>query len=331
MRLPNGYGSVTKLSGKRRNPYQVKKTIGWTDKGYPKYLIIGYFPTRKEALAKLAEYNSNPYNLEANNYTVEDVWQLFYKNNNIASSTLAVYKSRYKNFFGSIKNVEYKNIRAYHIEEIMKGATLSDKIGIKTVFKALDNTALKLDIINKAYSSLIQVSGYQAKQKTIFTHEEVEKIYNNRHLPDMDIPLILLYTGMRIGELTQLKIDDVDFKEKIIIIRHSKTKAGTGRQIPIHDKIIEILREKAQNTSDYFYFGHTNYYLYYKFKQALEKLNINHHPHECRHTFRSRLDEANANKKCIDLLMGHKSSDVGTQVYTHKNIDDLRKTIELLK
>ena len=29
MKLPNGYGSVVKLSGKRRKPYQVRKTIGW--------------------------------------------------------------------------------------------------------------------------------------------------------------------------------------------------------------------------------------------------------------------------------------------------------------
>ena len=29
MKLPNGYGSVVKMSGKRRKPYMVRKTIGW--------------------------------------------------------------------------------------------------------------------------------------------------------------------------------------------------------------------------------------------------------------------------------------------------------------
>jgi len=46
--------------------------------------------------------------------------------------------------------------------------------------------------------------------------------------------------------------------------------------------------------------------------------------------FRSRLDLAGANKRGIDLIMGHKSKDVGERVYTHKTIKELREAIELL-
>ena len=71
---------------------------------------------------------------------------------------------------------------------------------------------------------------------------------------------------------------------------------------------------------------------YYEFwNEILNKLEIEHTPHECRHTFRSKLDSAGANKKCIDLLMGHKSKDVGERVYTHKTIEELRQAIELIK
>ncbi len=62
----------------------------------------------------------------------------------------------------------------------------------------------------------------------------------------------------------------------------------------------------------------------------MKQLKMEHTPHECRHTFRSRLDSAGANKKCIDLLMGHKSKDVGERVYTHKTLDELKDTINLL-
>ena len=34
MKNPNGYGSVTKLSGNRRKPFWVRKTVGWNEKGY---------------------------------------------------------------------------------------------------------------------------------------------------------------------------------------------------------------------------------------------------------------------------------------------------------
>lgn len=61
MKNPNGYGSVVKLSGNRRNPYAVRKTIGFNEKGHPIYVFIGYTPTREEGLVMLAKYNSNIY------------------------------------------------------------------------------------------------------------------------------------------------------------------------------------------------------------------------------------------------------------------------------
>ncbi len=51
----------------------------------------------------------------------------------------------------------------------------------------------------------------------------------------------------------------------------------------------------------------------------MERLHMNHTPHECRHTFRSRLDSAGANNVCIDRIMGHKSKETGERVYTHNN------------
>ncbi len=56
MKLPNGYGSVVKLSGKRRKPYQVRKTVGWhydevKDKQVQDMITIGYAATRAEGSA----------------------------------------------------------------------------------------------------------------------------------------------------------------------------------------------------------------------------------------------------------------------------------------
>jgi integrase len=62
----------------------------------------------------------------------------------------------------------------------------------------------------------------------------------------------------------------------------------------------------------------------------MKRIGADHTPHECRHTLRSRLDSAGANKRCIDLIMGHKSKDVGERVYTHKTIQELKDAIELV-
>ena len=62
----------------------------------------------------------------------------------------------------------------------------------------------------------------------------------------------------------------------------------------------------------------------------LKSFGMSHTTHECRHTFRSKLDSAGANKVAIDRIMGHKSQDVGERIYTHKTIAELKQAIELL-
>lgn len=67
MKLPNGFGTVYKLSGNRRNPYIVRKTVGWeldtvNGKAIQKYITIGFAPTKEKGLEMLREYNKNPYN-----------------------------------------------------------------------------------------------------------------------------------------------------------------------------------------------------------------------------------------------------------------------------
>ncbi len=71
--------------------------------------------------------------------------------------------------------------------------------------------------------------------------------------------------------------------------------------------------------------------LYRKLYSNLMKIICaKHNPHEYHHTFRSRLYSASANKVCIDLVMVHKNGDVGKHVYTHKTIDELRQSTELI-
>ena len=62
----------------------------------------------------------------------------------------------------------------------------------------------------------------------------------------------------------------------------------------------------------------------------MQKLGIQKTPHECRHTFESLLDSAGANRKCIDLMMGHVSKGTGNRVYNHKTISELKDNIELV-
>jgi len=113
-----------------------------------------------------------------------------------------------------------------------------------------------------------------------------------------------------------------------------KTEAGKNRLVPIHSKIAGFVHRRVSEGGEYLftYKGKkvsTGQY-YALWGEVMKQAGLSHTPHECRHTFRSRLDSLNANKVCIDRIMGHKSNDVGERIYTHKTIQELKNTIELI-
>ena len=80
MKLPNGFGSVYKLSGRRRKPWAARKTTGWTwneekQKSYPVYQFIGYYATRQDALTALAEFNKDPYDLHIDTMQLSELYE----------------------------------------------------------------------------------------------------------------------------------------------------------------------------------------------------------------------------------------------------------------
>lgn len=336
MKNPNGYGSVVKLSGNRRKPYCARKTSGWNDKGYPIYSVIGYFADRQEAMIALAEYNRNPFDIDLSKITMKELFEKWSARDfqKMSKSSASSHKSAFKHAT-PLHNVPYKNIKAYQMQEIIDdcGCGYSTQGAIKNLFGQLDKYALELDVITKSYSTLLTSAPIPPSTKLPFTEAEVQSVWNICEQKWVDTVLILLYTGFRIGELLTLESANVDL-EQMTIKGGIKTKAGKDRIVPIHPKVQKfIYKFKAQDNK--YLISYKGKKLsksqYYNFWNAImEQLHQHHTPHECRHTFRSRLDSAGANKRCIDLLMGHTSKDVGERVYTHKTLDELRDTIILL-
>lgn len=119
-----------------------------------------------------------------------------------------------------------------------------------------------------------------------------------------------------------------------------KTEAGKNRIIPINKKIEPFIRRYYEKNKDKGYlitnvFGRQMQYCNYrreKWDNIMEKLEFKevHRPHDCRHTFATLMDNANANKLSIKRIMGHSSPDITDKVYTHKTIEDLIEAIYLI-
>ena len=75
MRLPNGYGSITKQKGSRRNPYLVRVPAGLDERGIYIRKILGSYPSYKKAAEALAEYNRDPYDIDTIKLTFADVYE----------------------------------------------------------------------------------------------------------------------------------------------------------------------------------------------------------------------------------------------------------------
>ena len=342
MRNPNGYGSVVKLSGNRRRPYCARRTIGFNEKGHPIYKAIGYYATQDEALIALAQYNKTPYDLDLAKITLKGLYELLMKRDDekqrdkFSKSTKAALRASFKKS-EHLWNVQYREIKAFHMQEIVDGCGLSyaTQGHIKTFFTKLDELALELDIVSKTYSSLIRVDPVPETSKKPFTEEEIKLLWEHKDEPFVDSVLVLLYSGWRINEFLSLKRENVNIEEGWFK-GGSKTRSGKDRIVPIHSKIFDIVKRQYEKGNEFLFdykaeTGKKSFNYYDGWNQVMQSLGMEHTPHECRHTFRSRLDAAGANKVSINLMMGHKSSDVGEKVYTHKTIEQLREAIEMIK
>ncbi len=331
MKNPNHFGTVTKLSGNRRKPYIVRE--GLSGKQKP----IGYAATREEGLIMLAKYNNNPWNIEADKITLQKLYDLWLEKRAVKLGTAnqSSLRSAYKHC-KKLASLRYNQIKSYHMQDTIDncGCGYATQGAIKNLWGHLDRFAMELDVIQKCYSDLLTSAPIPETTKTIFTDEEVNRLWANKKMPWVDSILFFLYSGFRISEMLDLKISNIDMEEGTMT-GGTKTAAGKNRIVPIHSKIMPIVKKRVKQSKSGYLFEcdgkKLNQGQYREFwAEVMSKLQMEHTPHECRHTFRSRLDSAGANKVCIDRIMGHKSAGTGERVYTHKNIEELRLNIELI-
>lgn len=329
---PNRYGTVTKLSGNRRKPWIVKEGVSGKQKP------IGYAATREEGLIMLANYNNDPWDIETDKITFQELYELWLEKRaaKLGKANQTSLKAAYKHC-SKLKNLKYKQIKSYQMQDCIDscGCGYSTQGAIKNLFGHLDRFAMELDIVSKCYSDLLTSEPIPETSKEIFTNEEVSRLWENEKLEWVDSVLFFLYTGFRISEMIDLKTSSVDLKIQTII-GGTKTAAGKNRVIPIHSKIQHIFQKRVKQSKSGYLFEHNgkklnqNQYRLTFWAKIMERLEMQHTPHECRHTFRSRLDSAGANKVCIDRIMGHKSKGTGERIYTHKNMEELKMNIELI-
>lgn len=337
-RLPNNYGSVNKLSGNRRKPYAVRILNGYDLNGKANYKYIGYYPTYSEALEALTEYNKNPYDVNLSGATLADIWEMFKKRrfDKISSSGIGVYNAAYKHL-KPLYNKSIADLKTYHLQTIIDDMPLSwqSKSHVQTLLNQLFNIAIELDIIQKNYAAFVAIGEKpQSNIHKVFSKTEITTLFNSVFAePWADTVLIMIYSGLRPSELLSIRTENV-FLNDCYMIGGLKTKAGKERIIPLNNKVLPFIRKRYNPNSQFLIEdkGHPISYSQYKkaFSQLMKTLNLEHLPHDGRHTFASMADSAGMNKTAIKKIMGHASNDITEKVYTHKDVAELLTCVNML-
>lgn len=353
MKLPNGFGSVYKLKVKpRRKPWMAIRTMRWdideekrTSRQVRK--VIGYYAIKQEAITALTHYNENPYDLDSRTLTFSDVyekWTASYFPTIGASSTRTI-TAAYR-YCKPLYDIRMKDIRVEHLEQTILNADVgnSTKGRIKSVFNLMYKYALKHEIVDKDYAQLCSGVKRTAPQivRIPFSDQEIESLWEHLEIPFVDMILVGIYSGWRPQELAVLKIADVDLAN-MFYSGGLKTDAGKNRIVPIHPLLADLVTKnynQAVETGSEYLFNdpdgqqgtHLTYDKYRgRFRKVMDRLGMDHKPHDTRHTFITKAKEVDMNEYILKMIVGHEIRDITEKVYTHRTLDDLKNEMKKIE
>lgn len=338
MRTENGFGSIVKLSGNRRKPYAVRITTGWKEgKQIRKYL--GYYRSQPEALLALAEYHKSGYNLDLSKLTLGEVYERWIKRieSKVKKNVLISHNMAYTRF-GRMANVPIVNLKADHLQDWMDSIddlSVGSKKRMKSTMIQIWKYAIKNDIVSNNYAEHIEINGTIEKSGKIFTTEEIKILWNNVDNPTVQWILILMYTGMRIGELLAITADNI-YLDKHYIIGGLKSEAGIDRVIPLHESIIPLVEQRLGKAKQLIRDENSRKMSYSKalneFKTTIDKLQLDEHlPHDTRKTAVSMMHSAGIPIETIRVIVGHSGKGVTEKVYLYKTPYELVEAINTIK
>lgn len=337
MKKPNGYGSIKKLSGNRRRPFVFVVSVDGKQKP------IAYFCTHVEAEIYAAEYNKKHKNkiLSGHQVTFAELyyrWFPFHKDKyQPAKTTLCSYNVAF-NHCCSLHDMPLRKIKYYHLQDVIdstkrKGLSYSSCKKVRSLLSLMFKYGIMMEYCDKNYATLLNLGkNKQKRPHKPFTRQKINKLWSNLNTEGVDSILILIYTGMRVGELLNLTKDNIYLRQKYIKITKSKTKSGL-RIIPIHEKILPLIISRMKQEPNKYLICEKNgkpynYSTYCTiWKKIMKQINAKYTTHDCRHTCATLLDNAEANENAKRRILGHATGDVTDTVYTHKNLKQLRKAI----
>jgi len=242
-----------------------------------------------------------------------------------SSSTIKSYKNAVNLFFNESgllpESVNEKDIESYilnkvSVKKISRAFQKHLVCSLKLFFSEVCNKKLKLDYLYPDRG--------EKKYPTVLSKEEVKLILDSTfNLKHKTILSVIYSGGLRLSELVNLKINDIDSKRMLIYIKQAK--GNKDRNVVLSDKLLTLLRQyyKIYKPKLWLFHGQNGGQYSKRSVQkildnVLSKIKINKKAsiHTLRHSYATHLLETGTDIRFIQELLGHNSIKT-TQIYTH--------------
>lgn len=345
MKNENGFGSIYKLKHKKHNQWTAVVTTGWKltiKDGQPKAVQdrvrIGYYPTRKDAQLALFKWHESHSNMadtptsapqstkvsKPSKYT-PTIRELLNERYNVIFSNCSTRRLKSVNSYlkvlapiedTPIDKLDYRQLQKF-ADSLADAYAITSLSEIKVLLNMIYDEAIKLNYVQSCPVKYVNFkSNVKTKAKRAIPPETIRKIAScDDRVSNMCV--IMIYSGMRIGELVNAKKENYN-KVEHYLIGGEKTKAGKDRVIPIHPYIQERF-ETFLNSKKVVVSAYSKELK----KTVQEKYGYTFTFHECRHTFVTLANQYDLDNYSLHKIVGHAASDVTEAVYTHIRAEKL--------
>ena len=305
-RKANGAGSIYQ----RGKTYTAKHRVFRS--GRCLTLTKGGFKTKREAQQWLNQ--TSVLDVRAPRQTIGETYREWSSAHyeKISTKKASAYASAWK-CCAAIENLYWDEIGTAVLQKCVDNAknTHYQRKSVRTVLHSIEAHAIRNGQTDRALTSFLEIPSKTKPHKVPFTREEIDRVWQQYPSdPYAGAVLIMLYTGMRFGELANQRPENI-YMEDGYMLGGSKTELGRSGEILIIDKIKPLVQELLM-PENRFHVSST------AFRKHFDRIDgcQGHAPHECRHTTATLLAEENVPPAVISAIMRHTNYEQ-TLEYTH--------------
>jgi len=222
---------------------------------------------------------------------------------------------------------------------------------LRVIFYSMFDDALRDELINKNPFDIVKAPSVQSKKEVNpFSKDDIFRILDKIDISMRCYFAIGFFTGMRTGEITALRLTDIDLDNKIIKVTKTRNKAiesspktqSSNREVDILDALLPYLKEHLElfPNNDYMFKTRKNnpfnssYQIARRvhWSELLDELGLEYrNMYQMRHTFASLMIASGEDILWVSSMLGHKNSSITLSVYAKytKNTKKIRGTFLL--